>query len=136
MDNLKNIPDTTELISRLMAVNEECSELSRQLEEVKAIRTQVRAELIERINRCGVEAVSAYGKTAKVVTKRTYTIIDPELFAAQDDKYKTMALYSVNSKKLSAFCNELEASYGKVPDDLAKALNVYEYYDLSFTNLK
>ena len=92
--------------------------------------------IISQLTENGLTAASAHGKTAKVVTKYSYSVIDPEKFNELDSKYHTAALYGINSKKLNAFCSDLKEIYGEIPADLLSTLSGFEYNDISFTKSK
>lgn len=133
---MTTMPEMNELIAQLIEINDECAQVSQQLESLKARRTSLKNLIISQLNENGLTAASAYGKTAKVVTKYSYSVIDPEKFNELDSKYHTAALYGINSKKLNAFCSDLKTIYGEIPADLLSTLSGFEYNDISFTKSK
>lgn len=129
--------DVTSLIKNLIDITEASSDLNRQLDELKAQKAEVQRELIDQLKLSGLQAASAHGKLARIVSKVNYSIMDPDEFLNLDDKYHTASLYTVNSNKLNAFCKDItELNDGELPIDIAKTLQGYQYDTISLVKAK
>lgn len=124
------------LITKYNQIAESLSDANALVEDLKLQKTGLRNQIIESLKAAGLTAAAADGKTMQIVSKKQYSILDVDAFAALDDVYHTASLFSVNSNKLNSFCKDIEATMGEVPEDLAATLRAYEYEDLSVRKIR
>lgn len=132
-----NMTDITDLVKKYNDLCEAYRDLSNELDNIKAMKSQIQTQIIDVLKANNLEGAVAEGKQLQIIKKRQYSLFDTDAFIAVDDKYHTAALFSVNSNKLNAFLNDLcSVNEGELPEDIKPAIKCFEYETLSVRKSK